>query len=304
MAVPRSLATSPDTDVGARFVSLLNRWREAGPGRTPIIMGIVNVTPDSFSDGGLFLASDVAIEHGARLAEEGADILDIGGESTRGNATAVTAEEEMRRVLPVIEGLRTKAALLSIDTMKAEVAAAAVAAGAHIVNDIRGLQGDPELPKVAARHAAGVIAMHNPGLLGSSKPMEGDPVAGCLAYFERSIDIARRAGIREDHIVLDPGFGFGKSLEQNLELLARFSELSALGFPVLAGTSRKSFIGKITERESDARLVGTLVTNVAAAFAGAAIVRVHDVAEHVEAMRMAAAIRGAGKAGTPAGMPA
>jgi dihydropteroate synthase len=295
---------TPKADAGADFAALLDGWRTGGAACPPIVMGIVNVTPDSFSDGGLFLASDVAIEHGTRLAEEGAAILDIGGESTRGNATAVTAEEEMRRVLPVIEGLRTVAALISIDTMKAEVAAAAVAAGAHIVNDIRGLQGDPELPKVAARHATGVIAMHNPGLLGSSKPMEGDPVAGCLAYFERSIDIARRAGIREDRIVLDPGFGFGKSLEQNLELLKRFSELNALGFPVLAGTSRKSFIGKITDRESDGRLLGTLVTNVAAAFAGAAIVRVHDVAEHVEAMRMAAAIRGAGKAGAPPGMPA
>jgi dihydropteroate synthase len=278
MAVPRVHAPSPDADVGAGFAALLNQWREGGPGRTPIVMGVVNVTPDSFSDGGLFLDSGVAVEHGRCLAGEGAAILDIGGESTRGNATAVTAEEEVRRVLPVIGGLQAASAAISIDTMKAEVAAAAIAAGARIVNDIRGLQGDPELPQVAARHGAGVIAMHNPGLLGSSKPMEGDPVAGCLVYFERSLDIARRAGISEDRIVLDPGFGFGKSLEQNLELLHRFSELNQLGFPVLAGTSRKSFIGKVTGRESHERLIGTLVTNVAAAFAGAAIVRVHDVA--------------------------
>ncbi|MGH6923153.1 MAG: dihydropteroate synthase [Propylenella sp.] len=284
----------PEGDVGAGFAALLSRWRQSARVGAPIVMGIVNVTPDSFSDGGLFLDSESAIGHGERLAAECAEILDIGGESTRGNATAVTADEEMRRVLPVVGGLRAAGAVISIDTMKAEVAEAAIAAGAGIVNDIRGLQGDPELPRVAARHRAGAIAMHNPGLLGSSKPMEGDPVAGCLAYFERSLDIARKAGIPEDRIVLDPGFGFGKSLEQNLELLRRFSELTALGFPVLAGTSRKSFIGKVTGRESRERLVGTLVTNVAAAFAGAAIIRVHDVADHVDAMRMAAAIRGAG----------
>lgn len=292
------------SDVGADFAAALDAWRNGGPARLPIIiMGIVNVTPDSFTDGGLFLDPADAVAHGERLAGEGAAILDVGGESTRGNASPVPADEEMRRVLPVIEGLAPLRSLISIDTMKASVAEAAIAAGAHIVNDIRGLQGDPDLPKIAARHGAGVIAMHNPGLLGSAKPMAGDPVAECLAYFERSLEIARRAGIREDRIVLDPGFGFGKSPEQNLELLARFSELNALGFPVLAGTSRKSFIGKVTGREGPGRLIGTLVTNVAAAFAGAAIVRVHDVAEHVDAMRMAAAIRGAGKptaSGTPA----
>jgi dihydropteroate synthase len=298
------VARGSDSDVGERFGVLLHEWRIGGPARVPIIMGIVNVTPDSFSDGGLFLDPDTAAAHGARLKEEGAAILDIGGESTRGNAAAVPADEEMRRVLPVIGRLRPLSALISIDTMKATVAEAAIAAGAEIVNDIRGLQGDPELPRVAARHGAGVIAMHNPGLLGSAKPMEGDPVAACLAYFERSLDIARSAGIREDRIVLDPGFGFGKSPEQNLELLARFSELNALGFPVLAGTSRKSFIGKVTGREGPARLIGTLATNIAAAFADAAIVRVHDVAEHVDAMRMAAAIRGASRPGAPARTPA
>jgi len=292
------------SDVGDGFAAALDRWRRGGAARTPIVMGIVNVTPDSFTDGGLFFDPDVATAHGAKLAQDGAQILDIGGESTRGNATPVPSDEEMRRVLPVIDGLRRLSPAISIDTMKAGVAEAAIAAGARIVNDIRGLQGDPELPEVAARHGAGVIAMHNPGLLGSSKPMEGDPVAGCLAFFERSLEIARRAGIAEDRIVLDPGFGFGKSLEQNLELLARFAELTTLGFPVLAGTSRKSFIGKITGREGRDRIVGTIVTNVAAAFAGAAIVRVHDVAEHVEAMRMAAAIRGASGSSVSAGAPA
>lgn len=295
-------AAERGSGVGDRFAAMLTAWRNAGAARAPIVMGIVNVTPDSFTDGGLFLDTEAARAQGAKLAGEGAAILDIGGESTRGNATPVPADEEMRRVLPVIDGLRPLPALISIDTMKASVAAAAIEAGAHIVNDIRGLQGDSALPEIAARHGAGVIAMHNPGLLGSQKPLAGDPVAACLAYFERSLDIARQAGIAEDRIVLDPGFGFGKSPEQNLELLARFAELNALGFPVLAGTSRKSFIGKITGRDGAERLIGTIVTNVAAAFAGAAIVRVHDVREHVEAMRMAAAIQGAGKtsAGTSA----
>lgn len=292
------------TSVGDGFATLLDKWRRSGSARIPIVMGIVNVTPDSFTDGGLFFDANVAIAHGERLAGEGAAILDIGGESTRGNATPVPADEEMRRVLPVIEGIRPLPALISIDTMKAPVAESAIGAGAHIVNDIRGLQGDPELPRIAARHGAGVIAMHNPGLLGSQKAMEGDPIAGCLAFFERSIEIARHAGVKEDRIVLDPGFGFGKSPEQNLEILARFSELNALGLPVLAGTSRKSFIQRITGREGKGRLIGTLVTNVVAAFAGAAIIRVHDVAEHVDAMRMAAAIRGATTAEASAGRSA
>lgn len=296
-----SISETPSRDdVGGGFAALLEAWRAGGAGRAPIVMGIVNVTPDSFSDGGLFLDTAVAIAHGRQLAEEGAAILDIGGESTRGNATPVPADEEMRRVLPVIEGLAGTNVLISIDTMKAEVAEAAIAAGAHIVNDIRGLQGDPEIAAVAARHGAGAIAMHNPGLLGSTRPIEGDPVAACLSFFERSLEIARQAGIREDRLVLDPGFGFGKAPEQNLALLARFDELGALGIPVLAGTSRKSFIGKVTGGEGRGRLIGTIVTNVAAAFAGAAIVRVHDVAEHVEALKMAAAIRGAGAAGEPA----
>jgi dihydropteroate synthase len=287
-----------EPDRGAGFKRLLDAWRAGGLASAPIVMGIVNVTPDSFSDGGLFLDTEAAVAQGRRLAGEGAAILDIGGESTRGNATAVAADEEMRRVLPVVAALADSEALISIDTMKANVAEAALQAGAHIVNDIRGLQGDPEIAAVAARHGAGVVAMHNPGVLGSTKPLEGDPIEHCLTYFARTIDVARRAGIREDRIALDPGFGFGKSPEQNLELLARLPELVALGFPILVGTSRKSFIGKVTGRELPDRLIGTIVTNVAAALAGAAIVRVHDVADHVEAMRMATAIRQAGAGGS------
>ncbi len=279
-------------DVGSGFAELLGRWRGGGRGSPPIVMGVVNVTPDSFSDGGHFLARDAAVAHGERLVREGAAILDVGGESTRKDASAVSADEELRRILPVIESLRKTGVLISVDTMKSAVAEAALEAGAAIVNDIRGLQGDPDMAAIVAGFGAGVIVMHNPGLLGSAIPIDGDPVEACLAYFEQSLGVARRAGISEDRIVLDPGFGFGKSPEQNLELLARFSELNRLGFPLLAGTSRKSFIGKVTGRDNPDRLIGTLVTNVVTALAGAAIVRVHDVAEHVEAMRMAAAIRG------------
>ncbi|WP_425455897.1 dihydropteroate synthase [Afifella aestuarii] len=256
-------------------------------------MGIVNVTPDSFSDGGQFFRTEAAIEHGLRLHDQGAAILDVGGESTRANAEPVAADEEIRRILPVIEALTANSILVSVDTMKAEVARAAVSAGAQILNDVRGLLGDPEMAEVAARTGAGVIAMHNQGVFGSAKPMEIDPVAGCIAFFRRALDVAHEAGVAEDRLVLDPGFGFGKSPEQNFQLLARFGELETLGLPLLAGTSRKSFIAKVAGAEETDRLAGTLATNVVAALAGAAIVRVHDVAEHVAAMRIAAAIRGA-----------
>jgi dihydropteroate synthase len=263
-------------------------------------MGIVNVTPDSFSDGGRFLDPGAAIAHGIRLAAAGAALLDIGGESTRAQACPVSAQDEISRVVPVVSGLAAGSAVLSVDTMKAEVAAAALDAGAHVINDIRGLQGDPRLADVAARSGAGVIIMHNPGLLGSAAPLAGDPVGECLAFFQRSLDIAGRAGVKRDRIVLDPGFGFGKSLQQNLELLARLPELTVLGLPILVGTSRKSFIGKITGREAPDRVMGTVATSVAAALAGAAIVRVHDVPEHVEALAMAAAIRAAAPSGSSA----
>lgn len=294
MAISNASAARPDAiaGVGDGFAALLQRWRRGGV--APIIMGIVNVTPDSFSDGGLYLEPDAAIAQGRRLLQEGAEILDIGGESTRKDAAPVDEDEEKRRVLPIIAALRTSSALISIDTMKASVAEAAIDAGAHIVNDVRGLQGDPGMAEVAARRGAGVVAMHNPGVLGSADPIPGDPIQALSRYFERTLAIARRAGIDDGRIVLDPGFGFGKTPEQNLEILARLKELERLGFPLLVGTSRKSFIGRVTGRESSDRLIGTLVTSVVAAFAGAAILRVHDVAAHVEAMRMAGAIRAAG----------
>jgi dihydropteroate synthase len=290
------------TGAGDAFAAMLDRWRGGGQGRTPIIMGIVNVTPDSFSDGGLFLDADAAIAQGRRLAEEGAAILDIGGESTRKDAAPVSEEEERRRVLPVIEALRTTGVLISIDTIKGSVAEAAIDAGAHILNDIRGLQGDPDMAAVAARRKAGVVAMHNPGLLGSAEALPGDPIRACRLYFGRTLEIARAAGVGDDRLVLDPGFGFGKAPEQNFEILRRLPELNELGFPVLVGTSRKSFIGRITGRESADRLIGTLVTSAIAAMGDAAILRVHDVAAHVEAMQVAAAIRSAGAPAGPAGL--
>jgi dihydropteroate synthase len=280
-------------DCGAGFAALLDRWRGAPP-RTPVIMGIVNVTPDSFSDGGLHFDAAAAVAGARRLAAEGAAILDIGGESTRKGAAPVAENEEKLRVIPVVRALKSGGALISVDTMKASVAEAALRAGAHVVNDVRGLQGDPRMAEVAAQHGAGVVAMHNPGVLGSGEAMPGDPIRALLDFFERTLAIARRAGIGEDRIVLDPGFGFGKAPEQNLEILARLDELAVLGFPLLVGTSRKSFIGRVTGGEPSERLIGTLVTSVVAALEGAAIVRVHDVAEHVAALKMAAAIRAAG----------
>lgn len=287
-------------DAGSRFAALLAAWKEGGPGRVPIVMGVLNVTPDSFSDGGMFGDPEAAAAHGERLLLEGAAMLDVGGESTRKDAEPVPATEERKRVLPVIEALRRRSEpLISIDTMKASVAAAALGAGAAVINDVRGLLGDPDMAALAGRSRAGVIAMHNPGILGSAAPLQGDPIAVIRDYFERVLETARRGGIPDDRIVLDPGFGFGKSPEQNLEVLARLPELAALGFPILVGTSRKSFIGKVTGRDAPDRLFGTLATNVAAALGGATIVRVHDVAAHVDAMNMAAAIKGAGHAWPP-----
>ena len=288
-------AESPaaEADRGASFARLLAEWRAVGRSAPALIMGIINVTPDSFSEGGLFADTEAAIAHAGALAAAGAAILDIGGESTRPNAIPVPAHEEMLRALPVIRAASETGAVISVDTVKPSVAEAALSAGAHVVNDIRGLQGDPEMAHIAARHGAGVVIMHNPGFLGSSSGTEGDPVSACLAFFERSLAIAAEAGIAADRIVLDPGFGFGKTVEQSLELLARLPELTGTGHPILVGISRKSFIGKLLGREPDQRLIGTLATHVAAALGGAAILRVHDVAEHVDAARMAAAIRGA-----------
>ncbi len=267
----------------------------------PIVMGIVNVTPDSFSDGGAWLDPDAAIAHGRALVGEGAEILDIGGESTRPGAEPVTEAEELRRVVPVLEGLAGAGARLSIDTSKAAVAAAALDAGATIVNDVTALRGDPAMAALAAERGCDVCLMH---MLGKPRTMQRDPrygdvVAEVRAFLAERVAFARDAGIDEARIWLDPGIGFGKTAAHNLELLARLGEIVALGHPVVIGTSRKSFLGAITGRPASERVAGTLATNVLALAAGARIFRVHDVAPARDGLLVAAATLRAGAPGPP-----
>ncbi|MDQ0347239.1 dihydropteroate synthase [Ancylobacter vacuolatus] len=254
-------------------------------GRT-LVMGILNVTPDSFSDGGRSAMLDDALANAHRLVAEGADILDIGGESTRPGHTPVPAEEELRRVLPAVEALAGLPVPLSVDTQKAVVAEAALKAGACIVNDIWGLMGDPEMARVAAAYDAGVVAMHNRANVDPAV----DIVADILGFFEQALERAARAGIRPERIALDPGIGFGKTFEQNLKALASLETFARLGFPILLGTSRKSLIGKVIETTPAERLPGTIASNVLGIMAGCAIIRVHDVAAHVQAARVTEAI--------------
>jgi dihydropteroate synthase len=258
------------------------------------IMGVVNVTPDSFSDGGAYEDPAAAVAHAARLAEEGADILDIGGESTRPGSTGVSAVEEMRRVVPVIEGVRAAGVTtrISIDTSKAAVAEAAAAAGADYVNDVTALRGDPELAGVVVDRGADVCLMH---MLGTPRTMQEDPryddvVDDVKAFLVERMAAAVRAGIPEARIELDPGIGFGKTLEHNLELIDRLDEIVALGRPVVLGTSRKAFLGRITGRaEPRARTAATLATLVLGLERGAQVFRVHDVAPARDALAVAAA---------------
>jgi dihydropteroate synthase len=256
-------------------------------------MGIVNVTPDSFSDGGLFLDADTAIEHGRRLAKEGAAILDIGGESTRPGAEPVAEEEELRRVLPVVERLAEDgAARVSIDTTKTGVARAAVAAGATIVNDVSAFRFDPELAALVAETGADCCLMH---MLGEPRTMQDDPryddvVSDVKAFLEKRLAFAVAEGVDEQRVWLDPGIGFGKTVEHNLELLRRLDELVAIGRPLVVGTSRKTFLGKLAGgRDESERLPGTIATNVLALERGATVFRVHDVAQNADALRVAAA---------------
>ncbi len=260
-----------------------------GLGRRTLVMGILNVTPDSFSDGGLFQGEAAARGQAERLVGEGAAILDIGGESTRPGHTPVPAAEEQARVLPVIRALAPGLSVpISIDTYKASTAKAALEAGATIVNDVWGLQREPDIARVAAEHGAPVIAMHNRETIDPAI----DIVADMLRFFERSLGIARAAGILEADIVLDPGIGFGKSWEQHLESLRRLPEIRALGFPLLVGVSRKSLLGRLHDRETRPadRLHGSLAPTRWQRTLGADIVRVHDVAAHVDAMRVVDAV--------------
>lgn len=258
-------------------------------GPLPLVMGILNVTPDSFSDGGAYTSADEAFAAAQRMIEQGAAIIDVGGESTRPGHQTVDAATELARVIPVIERLASTKVPISIDTSKAEVASAALSAGAHIVNDIWGLSHDAGMAAAIADAGAAVIVMHNREQLDGTLDIFDD----MERFFATAVDKVRTAGAGEDQIVLDPGIGFGKTLEQNLSILGQLDRMHAYGFPVLLGASRKSFIGKISPSEPSDRLGGSVVTTVFAALAGISIVRVHDVAAHVQALKVVEATSGA-----------
>ena len=273
-----------------RWALAHGRHLELGP--RGILMAIVNVTPDSFSDGGMFDGADAAVARAVLCLEQGAEIVDIGGESTRPGAAPVTAAEEQDRILPVIEALAgTTDAIISVDTYRAETARLAVAAGAHIVNDVHGLQREPDIAKVAAETGAGLCIMHT----GRDREKRPDVVEDQYLFLGRSLEIARAAGVAREAMVLDPGFGFAKDTEENLELMARFGELYGFGLPMLAGTSRKRFVGAVTGREPPGRDVGTAATTALLRVAGAAGFRVHDVAINRDALAMADAMLAAGR---------
>ncbi len=260
----------------------------------PKLMGVVNVTPDSFSDGGLYLDPELAIEHGRELEAVGAEILDVGGESTRPGAEPVAEAEELARVVPVIDGLAGGEAAISVDTSKAAVAAAALDAGAEIVNDITALRGDPEMAALCADRGATVVLMH---MRGTPRTMQDEPryddvVSEVSAFLAERLEAAVAAGVEAERIWLDPGIGFGKTAEHNLELLRRLAELRQLGRPLVVGTSRKSFIGRVDGSDAGERLGGTIASSVLAAAEGADVLRVHDVAEVGQAMAVAGAILG------------
>ena len=255
-------------------------------------MGVVNVTPDSFSDGGRYLDPAAAVAHGLGLVEEGALILDVGGESTRPGAEPVDEAEELGRVVPVVEGL-AGAATISVDTSKAAVAVAAIDAGAAIVNDVTALRGDPEMAAACAERGVGVVLMHMPG---SPRTMQEDPryedvVDDVKRFLASRVEFAIGAGIDEERIWLDPGIGFGKTLEHNLELLRRLGELREMGRPLAIGTSRKSFIGKVDGSAVDERIGGSLASAMLAAAEGADVLRVHDVAATAQALQVFSSIQ-------------
>jgi dihydropteroate synthase len=258
------------------------------------LMGVVNVTPDSFSDGGLYLDPGAAVAHGRELSEQGADILDVGGQSTRPGAAEVDAAEELARVQPVVAALAAAGHQVSIDTSKLAVAGAALEAGASIVNDVSALGGDAEIAALCGERGAGLVLMHmqgNPRTM-QENPSYDDVVDDVKAFLAGRLELALSMGAEEEKIWLDPGIGFGKTLEHNLELLRRLGELRELGHPLVVGTSRKSFIGKIDGSGTDDRIGGTIASSIVAAAEGADVLRVHDVAELRQAVAVAVAIVG------------
>ena len=266
-------------------------------GRT-LVMGVLNVTPDSFSDGGRFLAPGDAVAQARRLAAEGADLIDVGGESTRPGAASVSAAEERGRVIPVIERLAAELAVpISVDTMKAEVAEAALRAGAAVVNVVGALAVDPAVAEVAAREEAGLVLMHmkgRPGRMYAEADYPGGVMEEIIAALSESLALAEARGVDRERVILDPGLGFGKRAPHTLEALRRLEELRALGRPILVGPSRKSFIGEATGLPVDERMPGTAAACAIAVMQGADMVRVHDVAAVLPALRMAEAVRDAG----------
>jgi dihydropteroate synthase len=260
----------------------------------PAVMGVLNVTPDSFSDGGRYLDTEAAVRHGLLLAEQGATFLDVGGESTRPGAAPVGVEEELRRVIPVIERLRgATAAVISIDTSKPEVMRAAAAAGAALINDVRALR-EPGALAAARDSGCGVCLMHMQGEPRTMQlePVYADVVNEVRTFLAERVAACRAAGIETWRLAVDPGFGFGKTLEHNLALLRNLGELRVAGLPLAVGLSRKSMVGKLTGRHEGERVLGSVVLAVMAALAGASIVRAHDVAETVEALKVVTAVRG------------
>jgi dihydropteroate synthase len=260
-------------------------------------MGVLNVTPDSFYDKGKFFDLKSAVKHALDMERQGADIIDVGGESTRPGAMDVSQDEELRRVIPVIRAISKKVkAAISIDTRKAGVALAALEAGACIVNDISALRFDPEMPRVAAKHRAFVILMHMKGTPRDMQlnPVYGDVVKDIIKSLKASIAMAKRSGIEEDKIIIDPGIGFGKTVEHNLEILRKLGNFRKLGYPLCIGASRKSFIGKILDsKDPEDRLAGSLATAAIAALNGADIVRVHDVGLTRQTVRVVDSIKSA-----------
>lgn len=256
-------------------------------GSKTYIMGILNVTPDSFSDGGKFFNGDLAIKHGREMVEAGADIIDIGAESTRPGATEVLATEEIERLTPVVKKILSEIKVpLSVDTYKAEVADKMLELGVHMINDVWGFQKDPNMAKVVSKHNVPVVIMHNQ--IGTE--YKEDIVKSICRFLSKSIDIGLEAGIKRENIILDPGIGFGKTPEQNMEVMSRLGELNDLGYPILLGTSRKSMIGKILDLPSEQRIEGTVATTAMGIVQGADIVRVHDIKENYRVAKVTDAI--------------
>jgi len=262
-------------------------WPERLSKLNPLVMGVLNVTPDSFSDGGRFVAPDSALAQAQRMAAEGADIIDVGAESTRPyGSQPISAEEEIQRLRPILADVVALGIPVSIDSMKAVVVAWALDNGAAIANDVWGLQRDPDMAKLIAERRCPVVVMHNRD---RSDP-DIDVIADIANFFSRSLEIAGKAGISREHIALDPGIGFGKTQEQSMIVLARLQQFSTFGLPILVGASRKRFIASVSPSEPDQRLGGSIAAHLIAAKAGARIIRTHDVLETVQALRVASAI--------------